>query len=476
MKNKLIIMASIFSTTLAVDINEQLLVDWARKSSYSKSRIELGKLQALNEEKKFNENFIYNFGSELSYVNTEEKPFTNFAPVTTPVKNFEVRLEKATRRGIGLETRAFSNQLTNNFYKHGTTSGVGIRIKADLYKDILGSLTKKQEKSLSLQKKIAIEEAKINEQAFVSNVRKLYWSLVSVNESLNISKALLETAKKLERDTGARFKSKIADKDELTRIRSQVQTRQGQIYILEYDRSNIIKQIRNLFPDQLNEKTVKLAPYDIEQTVKDVLACSAKISSKAKIPYEDTNYDDILAYLESNLTTQLAINEKHDDPEVALMADATYLGKDFGYSESIDNFTDDSQAGITLGLTVNIPLGKEKKDTKAIQKEILTKTNIAKYKEIQGRLGAFHTETVNSINVLYKVIDAQERNTKLLNETFKISNGKFKQARINARNLLQDEDSLLQSNLNEINTKYNVIATIIDYFSVYGSTACIINI
>jgi len=460
----------------ALEIDESTLVNWAKTSSFTKNQIEIAKLQAANEEKSFNENFIYNFGTEATYINTEEQPFTQFVPVQTPVRNFQVKLEKATKRGLKISTSAFSNQSTNNFIRRATSTGVTLSLSADLYKDLLGSLTKKRELSLSLQKKIANEEASINEKAFIAEVRKLYWSIIANNESIEIAKSLLRTSQKLEQDTLERFKSRVADKDELTRISSQVQARKGQIYLLEYERSNLLKQLRNLFPDQLNEQSITLKNYSIPNTVKDVLACSAKISASKQAPLEHTKYDEILTYLEADLAAQLAINEKHDDPEVNLIGEATYLGNDFGHSDSFDQLRNDGRAGVTVGLAVNIPLSDEKKDTQAVRKELITKGNISKYKEIQGKLSSFHIETVNSINVLYKVIAAQKKNTKLLNDTYVISNKKFKQARITAQNLLQDEDSLLQSNLNEIQTQYNVIATIIDYFSVYGDAPCKINL
>ncbi len=48
----------------ALEIDESTLVNWAKTSSFTKNQIEIAKLQAANEEKSFNENFIYNFGTD----------------------------------------------------------------------------------------------------------------------------------------------------------------------------------------------------------------------------------------------------------------------------------------------------------------------------------------------------------------------------------------------------------------------------
>ncbi len=476
MKSILLISFLLSTSAMAININEATLVDWARNSSFNKQRLELQKLNTTIDEEKFKENFIYNFDAQASYLKTKETSFSSFAPVNSPIENFEVKLSKATRQGIQVTAQASASQVTNNYYKNGSTSSVGASLRVDLYKDFLGRLTKKREASLKYQTKIAQAELRISETAFVSEVRKLYWSIIANNESLRISKNLLKTAKKLEEDTYKRYRSNIADKSELSRIRSQVQARNGQIFVLEYERSNLYRRLRELFPNKLTALTIELEKYNLDKTVEEVLACTVKISSSKNLPLNYTEYDDVLQLLKEDLQAKLRANSAYSKPDLAFVSEVNLIGKEFSYSDSTSQLADEGKTSVSVGLVLNIPLGKQKKNTEDIQKEIITKSNISRYQEVQGKLSAFHIETLKSIKVLYKVIDTQKKNTILLDQTLSESNKKFRQARISARDLIQDEDNLLQSNLDEIKTKYNVITTIIDYFSIYNQTPCKMNL
>ncbi len=476
MKHLFLLSTLLIGNAFALELNEKVIVEWARHTSFNKHIIDLQKLNASINKEKFNENFIYQLDAQANYMKTKETSFSSFVPVSSPIENFELKLSKATKKGIHVTASASTGQVSNNYYSNGTTSTVSASIKFDLYKDFLGRLTSVRENSLKYKDEIAKAEARISETAFVSEVRKLYWSIVANNEALSISKRLLKTAEKLEKDTYNRFKSNVADKGELARIRSQVQARNGQIYVLEYERSNLYRKLRELFPEQMKATNIELEKYNLDKVVQQVLACTMKISQSNELPNNYTEYDDILELLKVDLEAQVAANTSYSKPDLALVTETKLIGKDFSYSDSFTEVADEGKSSVSVGLVLNIPLGSQKKTTEALQKEMITKQSIAKYKEVSGKLSAFHVETLKSIKVLNNVIAAQKRNTILLDQTLTESNKKFKQARISARDLIQDEDSLLQSNLDEINTKYNVIATIIDYFSVYNQTPCEMNI
>lgn len=459
----------------AIVINEDTLVKWAREENINNSRIELQKLNQKLSESSFNENFQTTLATNYSYTASKETTFSQYAVVNSPLKVAQVVLTKPTTYGVQAQVKASTNQVSNSFYKSGTTASFGASLAFDLYKDLLGKTSRANVESLSLKSEIAEKENEITKHAFVQDVRKLYWSLVANNESLTIAKNLFETAKKLEEDTKKRFANSVADKGELARTQSQVEARHGQVLILEFERSEIFKRLRQLFPEKLNDNSIELGKYSLDKTVMDVLACTTNINSKVQTPFEYTKYDEILELLKRDLELSQKVNNSHSQIDAKLITEMNYIGKKFSHADAIDELKDDGREQYSIGFQLNIPLDGKKKDTQKIQEEIIQKSNVAKYQEIEGKLNAFHTQTVQSIDVLYKVIAAQQRNAKYLDETLKTSKTKFKQARLSARELIQDEDSLLQSNLNEINTKYNVISTLIDYFSVFSSTPCAIN-
>lgn len=458
-----------------LSLSEEMLISWAKESNHTNSMIELQNLTSQLNESSFNENFSTHLKTSYSYTKTKETSFSVNAPITSPVKNAQAILSKPTSYGLEASLKVQANQVSNSFYQSGTTAAFGVGLAMDLYKDLFGKTTRANLESLQIKSEIAKNEAEISKHAFVQEVRKLYWLLVANNESLNIAKSLFETAKKLEEDTSKRFKNNVADLGEYSRTKSQTEARNGQILILEFERSELYKKLKQLFPEKISTSDLSLASYSLDSTVAQVLGCTTNISSKDKAPFEYTQYDEVLELLKRDLSLSQRINNAYTKADVKLITEYNYIGKDFSHADAFDELQDNGRQQYSVGFQIDIPLDSKKNDSMKLREEVINKSNIAKYQEIEGKLNAFHTQTVKSIDVLYRVIAAQKRNAQFLNESLKISKNKFKQARLSARDLIQDEDSLLQSNLSEINTKYNIISNLIDYFSVFNSTPCSIN-
>lgn len=466
---------SMSSFASTISLSEDMLINWAKEANHTNSMIDLQKLSTDLNESSFNENFSTHLKTSYSYSKTKETSFSASAPINTPIKNAQVILSKPTSYGLEASLKVQTNQISNNYYKSGTTAAFGVGLAMDLYKDLFGKTTRANLESLQIKSEIAKNEAEISKHAFVQEVRKLYWLLVANNESLIIAKSLFETATKLEEDTSKRFKNNVADLGEYSRTKSQTEARNGQILILEFERSELFKKLKQLFPEKISTSNLALASYSLDSTVAQVLGCTSNISSKENAPFEYTQYDEVLALLKKDLLLSQKINRVYSKADVKLVSEFNYIGKDFSHSDAFDELQNSARQQYSVGFQVDIPLDSKKSESMNLREELINKSNIAKYQEIEGKLNAFHTQTVKSIDVLYRVIAAQKRNAQYLNESLKISKNKFKQARLSARDLIQDEDSLLQSNLSEINTKYNIISNLIDYFTVFNSTPCTIN-
>ncbi|MEH0860557.1 TolC family protein [Halobacteriovorax sp. DPLXC-1] len=470
----LLINQSIHAETITV--NEETLVNWAGQENFNRLRISLDELAKKQERAKYDENFGFTFDAEANYQETKEQSFVQFIPVSSPVADFKAKLSKNSKYGLQYGVVMNSNQVTNNLYKDGTTTSAGAFLALDLYKDFLGSTSRVQDKSLLVQEEISKRQRSISEHTFIQEVRKLYWKIVANNESTKIARALLKTTKKLEKDTRKRFQSNIADKGDLARISSQVEARNGQLYLLEFERNELIKTLKSLFPDKLGGKDLRLANYNLDNTVNDVMACTQKIAQHmTSLPLEYTQYDEILGLLQKDLELSREVNKNYDKSNLKLISQFEVVGKDYSYSDSFKKLSDEGDSRFSVGLQWTMPIGGEKDKTKAIQDEIIRRRNLADSQEVKGKLDAFHAQTLRSVLTLQNVIRAQKRNAKHLRETLKDSKRKFSQARLTSQDLLIDENQLLNSNLDEISTKYQVIETIINYFTVFNQTPCKLN-
>lgn len=459
-----------------VVLSEETLIKWASQENFNKLKISLDELAKKQERAKYDENFGFKFDAKANYQETKEKSFDTFIPVTSPLTDFEMKLSKATRYGVSYGVKINTNQYTNNFVQDGTTSSVGAELALDLYKDFLGSTSRAQDASLMVQEEISKRQRSISEHTFVQEVRKLYWQIVANNEKRKIALELLKTTKKLEKDTRRRFKSNVADKGDLSRISSQVEARNGQLYLLDFEKNELYKALKQLFPEKLGGKSIELAKYNLDLVVNEVMGCTQEIAAHMNsLPLNYTEYDEILGLLQKDLELTKQVNNNYDKSDLKLISSFDVVRKDYSYGDSFSELKDNGDNRFSVGLQWTVPIGGESNKTRKIQDEIIKRRNLAESQEVRGKLDAFHSQTLRSVFVLQNVIKAQKRNAKHLRDTLKDSKKKFNQARLTSQDLLIDENQLLNSNLDEVSTKYQVIETIINYFTVFNQTPCKLN-
>lgn len=408
------------------------------------------------------------------YSENKEKQLNSFVPVTSPIKQFDLGVEKPTSLGMKLGAKVFAQQTTNNFVTSSTTTGISAQLAMDLHKDFLGKTTKTELENRKLEADKAELEKKISTKAFVQNLRKVYWALVANNEAQNITKELLATASKQVKQAEARFRNKVADSGEVARYRSQVAARRASLISLQYQESNLHQTLKELIP-ALGNKKIILAPYNLDETVNNVLACSSMLEQKNSSPMEYTHYDEIVALLNGQEVNQRKIDRLYDTWDLALQSEVKKTGKEFTYSESYSDLASDSRNAYQIGLRLSIPLGSKKKDTREVAEIVNKKKFKAQQEANLAKLEAYHSQMVRTVSLLKQVVANQKINSLNLAKSLKVSQKKYRQARITVEQLVQEQDGYLNSNLAEIETKLNIINTLLDYFSVYTETPCNLN-
>lgn len=421
-----------------------------------------------------NDAFTPSLTASAYYAENKEKQLNRFAPVTSPIKDFSVGVEKPTSIGMKLGAKIFAQQTTNSFVTSSTTTGFSAELAMDLHKDFLGRITKTELDNRKMEADKADLEKKISKKAFIQNLRKLYWALVANNEAQKITKELLITANQQVKQAEDRFKNKVADSGEVARYRSQVAARTASLISLQYQQSNLHQRLKEMIPS-LGSKTIVLAPYNLDETVNNVLVCSTMLEQKTNSPMEFTLYDEVVQVLNGQEQNQKKIDNLYDTWDLALQSEIKKTGKEYTYSDSYSDLSSDGRNAYQFGLQLTIPLGSRKKDTREV-KEIVNKKKFKAEQEANlAKLEAYHSQMIRSVTLLKQVVANQKINSFNLAKSLKVSQKKYKQARITVEQLVQEQDGFLNSNLAEIETKLNIINTLLDYFSVYTETPCNLN-
>ncbi len=82
---------------------------------------------------------------------------------------------------------------------------------------------------------------------------------------------------------------------------------------------------------------------------------------------------------------------------------------------------------------------------------------------------------MKSIKLLKEIINQQKLTSKSLEVATKSSRKKYSQARITVEQLITEQERFLQSKLDEIDSKLEIVTTLLNYFKVFTETPCEIN-
>ncbi len=458
-----------------VILSERLMKSIIEKSVPSVEQIEASFLSVKNELLAKKDAFSFRLEGESQVAKSEERLLAQFdGGVTNRLNTYSVGIVKPTRYGVDLGVKSFGNKVTNAFIADAATTGTTFSLSIDLFKNFLGRKTSNDIKQSQMALERAELEKNISLKTFEANIRKLYWALVANNEQKIALTALVELAEQQYQEAVRRSKSGVADAGEVARYHSQWTTRKASLLSLRYRRGGILRSIKELLPE-LNGKEIELGPYSVDATVQSVLACSAYIRSFPRAPFQFTHYDEIVDLLNREENYAQQVIRTYDDPQVQLVGEYSDVGRDYGFSDARQNLSDDGRARQSVALKVSIPFGGKKSDTREVSEVLAKKRYHAQAQGNLSKITAFHSETADIISILKDVVKNQKEANESLAKSLKVSRKKYKQARISVQELISEQDSLLQSKINEIETNLTIINTLMDYFSIYTDIPCALN-
>lgn len=477
-----------FSSTFL--INEQALIDLAKQENPNQLQIESSFKKSQVDAMELEDQFGYELYSKYNHQNTKEKGTISFQPVFGNINQYQVGVKKYTKYGVVLDANTGTNVQSGSSESgtefkdlHTTRHELGIQL--DLWKNLMGKVSNAQFKNLKdIEKKDELQ-SEISEHTFLVNVRRLYWNIVANDLKLKIQEELLIAANKQLADAKSRRANSVSDNAEVAKFESLVYRRTGQVIVKKYERQALFKNLRDLFPS-LNGKELELEKYNIDKSVFEVLTCSAQINNQKEIPFEHTKYDDVTKLLRGVQERQRDIDQSYDDFDlkldlkffqVGVSSDSEDSGSTYkgDYQDSLNDIADNDRNGFSAGLMFSIPFGENKKATAEVKEklsEMQLKSNIL---SLDSNVRATHTQVKSSVLLLADLMKAQKANSKSLQVRVRELKRKFQQARIPEYILIQDQDSLLESDVSVVDTQLRVVNTILDYFAIFNTYPCSFN-
>jgi outer membrane protein TolC len=470
-------------------LSESSLEEISSKGSPQMDQIEAAFLNISFREGETAQKFAPEIFGKSSIAETNERAIVEFQPVFTPVKQAQLGVRKIFKEGI--ETAAYfvtdQRSAENPFIgklNNVTTTTLAFTAQIDLWKNLLGRVSRAELESAQLDKKKAEIEKEIQFKTFRISLRRLYWSLVANQESSVISQQLLETAKKQLDESKLRQKNAVGEADEVARYEAQLASREGTLLYLKYQKEVLLKQLRNLLPE-LTNKEIQLEKYDLDKTFSEVLSCTAIISGLPGTPYQNTKYDEVISLLKEIRASNSLVNSRYASADVKLFGTVKSTGvgsqvvKDKytrgSYASSIDDQNEQNRTGYEVGVNFTLPVGDVKEDTQRVKELYDEKRLLASIQSTDTQVITTHQQLSVSIKLLLEVIRTQKKSSEELRKRLLLMRRKYEQARVGVDELVFDQDALLNSQLMTIDTQLQILNTLFDYLVIYTETPCSFN-
>ncbi|MCE3010549.1 MAG: TolC family protein [Proteobacteria bacterium] len=454
-------------------LTEKKVIELHRAQSLQNQSLLAQKSAADLSSNLLDESFSARLEGQVNYAHSGEKPTNAFQPVISPAEDWTLSVEKRLRRGVGLSAGVFGSKTSasDNSFTEATQVGARAQVSLDLWKNFLGRIDQNQTLSQESQKKRAELEYQVNLRKSELEMRKVFWSLVAVDQSIDLSKQLLASANEQLQDAMKRQSAGVADRGEVARYRSQVDSRNSSLLLFQYERALFLQAFEKSWKDfQSAGWTVDLKESDTQ--LPRVQQCIAAISSHAGTPLEGSSFDEMVQLMNDELSAELKIAETHSDLDVQLLAQAQTSGVSDSYSKARRDLSEENRAGYGVGLLVTVPLGSSSKESEKSLLAVKKNSLQAQKSSLQKELDSTHSTMVKALELLSLGLKNQIQNSQNLRVNYQEVQRKFQQGRIPVSNVIFEQDALFQSQLQEISFKKQLAHAVLDYFQVFDQFKC----
>ena len=338
----------------------------------------------------------------------------------------------------------------------------------------MGRLDRAELDSAQLGVQISKLQGGLDKRSFVIDLRKLYWSLIANQISLDLSNQLVKTAKQQLAQSKQKLKEGLGDSGDVARNQAQLSSRESSAMFFSYQKELLFAQLKSQLP-QLKDSNMTLNTAQVNAVEIRTRQCMAQIAGSPTANLKLTPFDDIQNLLNKQQQKDLRVAESTDAMDVKLSAKYQASGVDQGHSAAFEQLEQDFLNGYEVGLSLNIPLGS---DTTSLRKAQANATKLryeAQKQQLALNIQAEHQKIQKAMQLLIQASRSQQETIKSLKTSLKKTKRKYKQARIPLNTLILEQDNLFQSELSLIDTKRQILHLLLDYFKIFSSHPCSIN-
>ncbi|MFN9068009.1 MAG: TolC family protein, partial [Bdellovibrionales bacterium] len=331
-------------------------------------------------------------------------------------------------------------------FKNVTQTGTRVGAEVDLWKNLFGKFDRADLKSLQSQKERAKLQEELNLKKQEMEFRKVYWSLVALQQSIELSEGLVSSAEKQLADASDRQRVGVADKAEVARTKALLESRKSSLLLFEYEKEKLLQVFEKNFENFVSSDWA--LPVDEQRTALPLMQqCIDKIQSQKTVDSKSTSLSQILMLLKNETENEIKKAQLHAGPDLSLQAQYQTSGVSNSYEQARQDLDNRDRSGYALGVMLSIPLGDTQSKS---EKTLLTAKKNALEAQIQyleNDIQSTHESMLKSLDLLNRGLKNQTDNAENMKISFSEIQKKYSQGRVPLTILIFEQVSFFLSHL-----------------------------
>ncbi len=472
------LLLSFISTQSAAQVllTEKQVIEMAQSASPARQQIEATQKTNTAKEYAVKSQYDPKLEASYSYFSSNENAIIQFAPVFHPQKLFNLGVSQKTSLGTTINTRLFSQQISTDdgFINNATQVGVQVGVEIDIWKNALGRLDRSQLNSARINKKISDLQADVNRHGFVLDIRKIFWTLMANELSLDLSKQLVKTATRQFNESKQKLREGLGDSGDVARNQAQLESRKSSVLFFSYQKELLVGQLKSALPN-LSANAITFNNNEAERIEETAKRCMGLIIGQNQMNPSYSHYDDIVSLLGEQKAHEMRLAKATDSMDVKLQARYQASGVENSHNQAFNRLTEDFRNGYQVGVALQVPLGGDISRSREAQVSATQSQFEAQKNKLALQLKAEHQKIQRAISLLIEASKSQDQTVESLRKSLVQTKRKYRQARVSLNTFIIEQDNLFNSELQLIDTKRQILHLLLDYFKLFSNHPCEIN-
>lgn len=460
-------------------LNDEILKELIKNNNPTIENINTIYQQDVINELSFKDNYNYKMYGNVDYFKTTDNWTTFDNSGTNNETNFDIGVEKNTMYGIS--GKISINDTNGNYYisssgnRNTNRSAISLTYSMDLWKNFLGYTTLSKNLNIQTNKKQSFIKTYIEKNKFYYSLRSIYWKIVIKNKELNFYEDMIKQAEKNLSNVRKRYKTHIADAGDLSKAKANVNLRKTQYKNIEIQIEDLKKSLMYNLPELMSRNFV-INTMDLTDTFSHIMSCNRNIYKSSYEYKQLSSYSDYVQLMDKSIDTELKTLERESDFDVKLNMSASFRGTDKDFDSSYNDLGNFDRNDYYVGLNITKNLGDNSNDLKA-EKIKLAKMNYNyNKKSTLANMNSFYNSYESIMKNMFNSLNNLHSYKKNIENSLNNSRKKYNQGRLSLNDLITDEDSLVDANIQLIDMEGVIIDTILQYLSIFDKTDCFFNI